>query len=139
MLGVVGGKPHHFQPMTPFVEPEQRAVWFFCRDDNDLIAQSAEGKAMLVVQGDRFQACVGGTLTPAHDKARIDKFWNPIVAAWYPEGKDDPHLTLLRFDCEDAEVWSSQANPIRFAFEIAKANMTGSMPDVGDKTSLNLN
>jgi hypothetical protein len=30
--------------------------------------------------------------------------WNPWVAAWY-QGKDDPKLTLLRFDPDHAEVW----------------------------------
>ena len=112
MLGVVGGKPHHFQPMTAFAERENRALWFFTRDDTDIVSQADEGKAMFVLQDDRMQACVGGRLVPVrNDRARIDKFWNPVVAAWYPGGKDDPNLILLRFDTEDAEVWLSQAGP----------------------------
>jgi general stress protein 26 len=139
MLGVVGGAPHHFQPMTVFVEEDTHGLWFFTRDDTDLVGQVEEGKAMFVVQGDHFHACVGGHLVAVRgDKARTDKFWNPIVAAWYPEGKDDPHLILLRFDAEDAEVWLSQAGPVRFAVEIAKANLSGTIPDVGQKASLNL-
>jgi general stress protein 26 len=31
--------------------------------------------------------------------------WNRYVAAWFPGGKDDPKLTLLRLDAENAEIW----------------------------------
>jgi general stress protein 26 len=139
MLGVVGGQRHHFRPMTAFVEKENRSLWFFTRDDADIVRQADEGKAMFILQADRMQACIGGHLAPVrNDRARIDKFWNAAVAAWYPGGKDDPALMLLRFDAEDAEVWLAQAGPARFALEIARANITGKEPDVGDKRSLDL-
>ena len=71
--------------------------------------------------------------------ALIDKHWNPILAAWYPEGKDDPHLTLLRFDADDGRVWVSKKGPVRFMFEVAKANLTKTLPDVGGVADVNLN
>jgi len=140
MLGVVGGTPHHFQPMTQFLDKDDHsALWFFTRTDTDLVRQAEQGKAMFVLQNDKFQACIGGRLHAARDQAIIDKFWSPVIAAWYPEGKDDPHLTLLRFDLEDAELWLSEAGPIRFTFEVVKANLTKTTPDVGDRAHLNLN
>jgi general stress protein 26 len=138
MLGVVGGTPHHFQPMTQFAERETGTLWFFTRTDTDLVHQIDEGKAMFVLQNDRFQACIGGRLSQSRDRERIDKFWGPVVAAWYPEGKDDPNLVLLRFDLEDAELWLTDAGPIRFAFEVARANTTGREPDLGDRAHLDL-
>ena len=82
------------------------------------------------------QAVVHGWLTLEYDRERIDRYWNAVVAAWYPDGKDDPSLTLLRLDCEQAEVWISEAGPIRFAWEIARANATGERPDLGGRKSL---
>ena len=73
-----------------------------------------------------------------YDRERMDKYWNATVAAWYPNGKDDPRLTLLRLDARDAEVWISEAGPARFAWEIAKANATREQPDLGGHTRLNL-
>jgi general stress protein 26 len=35
----------------------------------------------------------------------IDRLWNPYVEAWFEGGKDDPKVTLLRFDAENAEIW----------------------------------
>lgn len=140
MLGAHTHPMQHFQPMTAFCEPEQGLIWFFTRADTDLARSIEEGKgAMMVVQdGQKFHACVAGELTLQHDTDRIDKYWNPVVAAWYPEGKADPHLTLLCLDVSDAQVWISEGGPIKFAFEIAKANATGTLPDVGGTARIDL-
>jgi general stress protein 26 len=142
MLGLVGGAPvQHFQPMTAFAEPEDGLLWFFTRTDTDLARAVASGaEAMFVVQArdQDFQACLGGRLAPQLDRERMDRFWNPIVAAWYPQGKDDPALTLLRLDARDAAVWISEAGPVRFAWEIAKANLSHKQPDLGEHAHLDL-
>lgn len=141
MLGLVHSH-QHYQPMTAFAEPESGQIWFFTRDDTDLAqAVAADGAdAMFVVQakdGD-FQACIGGRLSRDHDTARIQRWWSPIVAAWYPDGQDDPHLTLLRLDARDAELWISKGGAIRFAWEIAKANLTDRKPDLGDRAHIGI-
>jgi general stress protein 26 len=146
MLGLVGGPPRHMQPMTAFADNEDDktkggAIWFFCRKDNDMLREAGAGHAAmftLLTKDDDFVACIGGSLREDHDRARIERFWNPVVGAWYPEGKDDPNLTLLRFDPKDAQVWISRGGAIRFGWEIAKANLTKTLPDVGESTHINL-
>lgn len=137
MLGVVGGAEHHTQPMTAFVEPEREQIWFFTRVGADLARQAGDGHpAMFVFQQRELQACIAGELSLHHDPLRIAKYWNAVVAAWYPQGKDDPSLTMMRLNCTDAEVWISQVGPARFAWEIAKANATKHQPHVGGKANL---
>jgi general stress protein 26 len=137
MLGITGSSAHHTQPMTAFVESEHKKIWFFTRTDTDLAREIAEGQpAMFVYQQKEMQACIAGELTLQHDPARLEKYWNAVVAAWYPEGKDDPRLALLCLDCADAQVWVSQAGPAKFAWEIAKANATKHTPDLGGRASL---
>lgn len=137
MLGMTGAAAHHLQPMTAFVEPEREQIWFFTRADTDLARQVGDGHAaMFVFQQKETQACVFGELTAHHDPARIAKYWNAVVAAWYPQGKDDPRLIMLRLECTDAEVWISQTGPMKFVWEIAKANATKHEPDLGGKANL---
>lgn len=139
MLGLTDSH-QHYQPMTAFVEPDSELIWFFTRNDTDLAkAVSADSKAMFIVQSkdQDIHACIGGALSLDHDRARIEKFWNPHIAAWYPDGKDDPHLTLLRFEPSDAAVWLSEGGPVKYAFEIAKANLTRDTPDVGSRERVN--
>jgi general stress protein 26 len=138
MLGLTRDD-QHFQPMTAFVERETNQIWFFTYKDTDLAEAAGPegGRAMFIYQGKDVQACLGGRLSIRHDPARMDKYWGPVVAAWYPEGKDDPRLTLLCFDCEDAQVWVTEAGPVKFAYEIAKANASKDRPDLGERTNLN--
>jgi general stress protein 26 len=138
MLGLMRDD-QHFQPMTAFVERETNQIWFFTYKDTDLAEAvgGAGGHAMFVYQDKDIQACIGGRLALRHDPERIDKYWGPMVAAWYPEGKDDPRLTLLCLDCDDAQVWVTDAGPVKFAWEIARANASKDRPDLGERTNLN--
>jgi general stress protein 26 len=141
MLGLAGGPPRHMQPMTAFCDREAGAIFFFVRRSNDLIKEAGMGHAAMfcvMAKDQEFQACVGGDLREDHDPAKIDKFWNAVAAAWFPEGRSDPELTLLRFDPADAQVWVSRSGPLAFGWEIAKANLTHKEPDVGDKAHLEL-
>lgn len=138
MLGLTGAAPPHFQPMTGFAEPEAGEIWFFAPDDGDLARLAADGRpAMFIFQGKDLRACVAGELSVRRDRARMDRYWNAVIAAWRPQGRDDPHLTLLRLDCTEAEVWLSDGGPIRFAWEIAKANARRRVPDLGSHAHLN--
>jgi general stress protein 26 len=133
---------YHSQPMTAFREEETGTIWFFSRNDSDLARDAAipDQSAMFTYasKDQEVWACIHGTLSVSHDQERIDRFWNPVVAAWYPEGKDDPHLTLLRFDADDGQIWLSRKGPVKFMYEIAKANLTKSIPDVGGVAKVNL-
>jgi len=143
MLGVVGRAPaRHFQPMTAFCERDEGQIWFFSRTDTHL-AQQVErggGDAMFVVlaKDQGFQACIGGRLTQRLDPRRMADYWNPVVAAWYPEGQHDPRLTMLCLEATDAQVWLSETNPLAFGFQIVKANMTGHDPNVGESAPVDL-
>ena len=138
MLGLVGVAPHHFQPMTAFLDRVENRLWFFSYKDIEL-AEAAAGaaQAMFVFQQQpRLYACIAGELRVDYDRERMDRHWGATVAAWYLKGKDDPRLTLLRLDARDAEVWIHDAGPARFAWEIAKANATRGQPQLGGHTHL---
>ena len=139
MLGLVGAD--HMQPMTAFAAEHDGTLWFYVRKDNDLIKQAGDGKpamACLMTRDHGFIACIGGDLSEQYDRDRIERFWNPIASAWFPDGKDDPNLTLLRLDPRDAQVWVSRSNPISFGFALAKAKLSGAEPDVGTAAHLSL-
>jgi general stress protein 26 len=134
---------YHSQPMTAFREEKSGVIWFFTRDDTDLARDaSIPGQTAMFTYGSKDQevwACIHGSLSVVHDQDRIDRYWNPVVAAWYPQGRDDPHLTLLRFAADDGRIWVAKQGPIRFFYEIAKARLTGRLPDTGTVTDVKLN
>ena len=125
------------QPMTAFVERETSRIWFFTYRDSDLAqAVDAAAQGVFVFQGKGLHASAIGALRVAHDRDRIEQYWSPHVAAWFPEGKDDPRLTMLCLDVSSAAVWVSDTGPLKYAFEVVRANVTKTTPDLGEKRTL---
>lgn len=140
MLGLCNSMKH-MQPMTAFGERETDTLWFFTYNDTELardIAEKGSAHAMYCLDsGERdLYACLGGKVSLERDMTRIEKFWNMHVAAWYPNGKTDERLTLIRFDLDDAELWVSEKGAIGYMAEVAKANITHTTPYLGQKVSV---
>ena len=138
MLGGVEGNPH-LQPMTANGAREENAVWFFSRRDTDLARAvvSAQQAMMCVTDHEHgYYACVSGTLVADHSEPHIERYWNAVAGAWYPEGRSDPELTMLKFVPSSAAVWAGPGSRLKFGWEIARSNITGSTPDVGVHTTV---
>jgi general stress protein 26 len=67
-----------------------------------------------------------------HDTAKIGEVWRPTDTLWWPGGPEDPNVCLLRIAPTLAELWDGPASAIVQAFEIAKASVTGSEPNLGE-------
>ncbi|GAA5176991.1 hypothetical protein GCM10023342_23850 [Modicisalibacter zincidurans] len=76
---------------------------------------------------------LSGTARLNDDRALIDKYWNPFVAAWFADGKDDPDLTLMEIKVAFGEHWKARESKVFQLYEVAKANVKkGSQPDMGE-------
>jgi len=97
----------HAEPMTAQLDRDaHHAIWFFLKRDNRI---AAGGAAMGQVQtkGHDVFACISGTLVEETDTTIREKQWDNHVEAWFPNGKTDPSVLMLRFDIQDSEVWVS--------------------------------
>lgn len=119
MLGLKGVEDDRTRPMTAQIDyPEDGdkenggQIYFFgSRSDGvgQAISKSSRAVATFVGKGHGLFAHIHGTLIASNDRAVIERLWNPIIASWYKDGKDDPDLQLLRFDTESADVWEAAA------------------------------
>lgn len=106
MVGLAGGHDHS-EPLTAQLDKDQvDTLWFFIRKDNRL-ARGGAAMAQFVSKGQDFFACLSGTVAIDNDPAMIDKLWSRPVEVWFPKGRSDPDLALLRFDIDDAELWEA--------------------------------
>ena len=108
MLGLDGARDGHTQPMTAQTEGDHGPLWFFTSKDNGLVSALGESHRAIATytgKGHDLWASIHGSLSVTNDRATIDRLWNPHVAAWFEGGKDDPKLTLLRFETERAQIW----------------------------------
>ena len=99
--------PHHAVPMTAQLDKDaDSAIWFFGRRSSDL-AKGGAVTATFAGKGHEMFARFSGTLSEEPSQERLDQFWGKPVEAWFPGGKADPELILLRMDLGQAEIWNS--------------------------------
>ncbi len=103
----LNGDHAHSLPMTAQLDREaDHAFWFYASKDNRL-AKGGAAMAQFVAKGHDLFACIAGTLREETDPAVIDRYWSKQVEAWYDGGRNDPNLLMLRFDLDDAEIWTA--------------------------------
>lgn len=117
MLGLKGVEDDRTRPMTAQIDvPEDGddddggQIYFFgSRTDGvgQAVTESSRAVATFASKSHSLFAHIHGTLVTSNDRSVIDRLWNPFIASWYKDGKDDPDLTLLRFDTESADVWEA--------------------------------
>ncbi len=131
---------HHMQPMSPNPDTDAETIWFYADASSDLVEAVRQSDATDMVHmcatEKSFQACLRGTLTEYKDAAKIEQYWSPVVEAWFKKGQQDPDLTMLCFTPHHAALWQSDANPITFAYEIAKGVISEAKPDIGERASV---
>ena len=117
MLGLEGVEDDQTRPMTAQVDVPEGGddddggpIYFFA-SKSDGVGQNVTGSVRAVAayaaKGHTLFAHVHGTLSASNDRAVIDRLWNPFVASWYKDGKNDPDLVLLRFETERATIWEA--------------------------------
>ena len=127
MLITRAGEEMHARPMAVAGVEGAKTVWFVTSEWSPKSEEiRVDGRVSATFQsGARFVA-VSGTAKLVHDKSKIDQLWKPSWKAWFPDGKDDPKIALIELTVSDAEFWDNAGTKgIRYAFEMAKAVLTG--------------
>lgn len=97
----------HAEPMTAQLDRDaHHAIWFYAKRDNR-IAGGGKAIGQVATINHEVFASLSGTLVEETDQAVREKHWSNAVEAWFPEGKNDPSVIMLRYEIDDAEVWTS--------------------------------
>ena len=126
-------------PMAHYPDKEGGSLWFVTHAGTELAAESKLGpqEAIFIGSSEKqgLYTHIRGMLQVEHDPAKLDEIWNAVVASWFDHGERDPDITLMQFKMAAAEVWASVGGA-KFLYEIAKAQVSGQKPDVGDNYTL---
>ncbi|MBB3695296.1 pyridoxamine 5'-phosphate oxidase family protein [Sphingomonas sp. BK580] len=106
MVGPADGSAHS-EPLTAQLDEDQVDTLFFFVGKDNRLAGGGRVMAQYVSKGHDFFACMDGQARIDNDPALIDKLWNKQAEAWFPGGREDPNLALLRVDVDSAELWES--------------------------------
>lgn len=119
------------RPMAMAKTEPDADLWFATPLDSAKVDEiQRDSHINVAFQGrDKFVS-ISGRAEVVKDRAKIDELWNEMWKVWFPEGKDDPNLALLRVEATKGEYWDNAGtNKFKFLFDTAKAYLTGQRSD----------
>jgi len=124
------------RPMAALQMDEDGTIWFFTKRSSPKVDQidNNEHRVNLAFAdvSDADYVSIAGTANELDDRTKIDELWNPQAKAWFPEGKEDPDLILLKVRTQMAEYWDSSDSTMVRLFQQAAAAITGNPPKMGE-------
>jgi general stress protein 26 len=89
--------------------------------------------AVLTFQSASKFASVRGELAVLRDPQLLEKLWKEAWKVWFPNGKSDPDIALLKFTAHEGEYWDNAGlNGLKYVYEAAKAYVAGETPKTDD-------
>jgi general stress protein 26 len=87
-------------------------LWFVTRSTTPKTGEIRENQHVNVAysdhEDDRYVS-ISGLASLVKDPARIQDLWKRRLRAWFPDGKKDPDLALIRVRIDRAEVWDAKS------------------------------
>jgi general stress protein 26 len=136
LVTIAEGGDVHSRRMAIAQVDDDCTVWFVTSKASAKVREAdSRHRAQVVCQKgwSAFVALTGRT-TVIDDSATLDRLWKKSYEVWFPKGKSDPDVTLMRVDPEEGEYWDETGtNKLRYLFSAAKAFVSGTRPTVGGR------
>ena len=120
------------RPMATAGVDANGTIWFLSRDQSPKNQQLETDQVMQVTYSvkSRSEYLVldgqGGVL---RDQTKLDELWKAVDKTWFPEGKNDPQVTLIRFIPEIGHYWDTKHSRMVQLLGMAVGAVTGKPSD----------
>jgi general stress protein 26 len=132
----------HSRPMSSNGQIDANGdLWFFTSASSNKVSEIANSPKVNVSFADpKNQKYISttGTAELVRDRQKIEELWKPEFKIWFPEGKDDPQIALLRVNLTKAEYWDSPSSTVGYVLSFVSSLVTGKQPDVGENKKVDL-
>ncbi len=131
--------PIETRPMSTNSVDEEGNIWFI---SSKLSEKNIEIKENIKVQlvyskpSDAHFLTVTGSAQIVTDKYKIDELWDNIAKAWFPEGKDDPNVSLIKVIPQEVYYWDTKHGKMVSLLKIGAAMVSGKVMDDGVEGSI---
>ena len=127
------GHPHARPMAIGQLSPDAQAYFVTGIDTPKIHELERDAETLITFQGKSEFARISGKVTIERDPAIIDRIWNESWRTWFPKGKDDPSLCVLRFDPREGEYWDdSGMQGLKYLFQGTKAIIQGERPKMDE-------
>ncbi len=141
MLTVQTPEGHlHSHPMTTQDVEFDGDIWFIGGKDTAQVSAMRSHPQVNVsyARPDKgVYVSVNGTAELVEDRAKLDELWSDMYKAYFPEGKEDPNIQLIRISAHGAEYWESEGK-VRSLIALARGLVKGEEAHQGKNETINL-
>ncbi|HEK21262.1 MULTISPECIES: pyridoxamine 5'-phosphate oxidase family protein [unclassified Mucilaginibacter] len=127
-------KGFHSRPMGTADIDDEGNIWFFTNEYSPKVSEISMENTVSLTYSDvknHTYLSIVATAQVVDDKEKMKELWNPFIQTFFPQGLDDPKLTLLKVIPNDAEYWDSSSSRMVVLFNMLKATLTGKQYDEG--------
>lgn len=131
----------HSRPMSTNTMEDDGTLWFFTKEFSEKVTEISRDNTVSLSYADpsnNTYVAVLGEAQIVHDRRKMEQLWSVFLKAWFPQGLDDPQLTLLKVRPVEAEYWDSSSSKMVVGFNILKAVVTGTEYNEGDHGKVSL-
>ena len=141
VTGVTSGHALHSRPLA--LQGDRSVfggtLWFFADDRSPKVYELAVDTTIsLFFQND--SDCkylqLDGTASLSKEIAKMRELYTPALKTWFPDGLDDEHLVLIRFDARNGAFWESPGGVLQLAAAYATSLVTGKPGKAGTAGTL---
>ena len=121
----------HSRPMYNQDADEHGDLWFFTKINSPKTTELSRDNEVNLGYCDpskQHYVSVSGKAEIVRDRAKIEEKWSEGMRTWFPEGKDDPSIALIRVHPARGEYWDSPSSTVLHLYGYAKAALTGQSP-----------
>ena len=137
---VSAGGTLHSRPMATHQAPFAGELLFLTPAHSGKVEEIQDEAEVSLTYVDAKHAflAISGRASISNDRATIEELWNPSYKAWFPEGKDDPEIRVLRVSVEQAEYWDAPSSAIVRNVKILARAVSGGKTPVGEHARVTL-
>ncbi len=129
------------RPLATLETDRQGDLWFFTHASSgkvEDIERHPQVNLCYASPENNLYVSVVGNARVLRDREKIAELWHPRARTFFPGGKDDPDLALIKVTVESAEYWRQAGGLMHQALQLMRA-VTGQGPqDLGENRQLHI-
>jgi general stress protein 26 len=127
------------RPMVAAQQDFAGALFFFTRYESAKAGEVREHSQVNVSYAEpdkQIYVSLSGSAEIIRERAVIEAHWSEAMRTWFPQGKADPDIAILKVNVDQAEYWDAPSSAMVYLFGYVKAITTGKSPHPGENEKL---
>ena len=116
-------------------------LWFVTGFDSEKVREIEDSPQVNVAyasQDANTYVSIAGRASVTRDRATIEAHWTPAMSVFFPQGKDDPNLCMLRIEAQSAEYWDGPGSAAGKALYFVMTAVNKNPGNLSENARINL-